>query len=153
MWELSMDPSKGRPSYEKLFELQYNLRKNRFSSEKQTSVPGESEEMKWIERGPGNVGGRTKGMMFDPNDSSSETAYAGGVSGGLFKNTSHKEFPTTFPFQTLLMIQIIHKYFMLELENRTPEPTLLEMAFGNPLTAEIHGLIYLVVNLKLKLHM
>ena len=88
MWELSMDPSKGRPSYEKLFELQYNLRKNRFSSEKQTSVPGESEEMKWIERGPGNVGGRTKGMMFDPNDSSSETAYAGGVSGGLFKNTN-----------------------------------------------------------------
>ena len=88
MWELSMDPSKGRPSYEKLFELQFDLRKKRFNSEKQTSVPGESEEMKWIERGPGNVGGRTKGMMFDPNDSSSETAYAGGVSGGLFKNTN-----------------------------------------------------------------
>ena len=88
MWELSMDPATGRPSYEKLFELQFNLRKKRFSSEKQTSVPGESEEMKWVERGPGNVGGRTKGMMFDPNDSSSETAFAGGVSGGLFKNTN-----------------------------------------------------------------
>ena len=44
--------------------------------------------MKWKERGPGNVGGRTKGLMFDPNDSSSETVFAGGVSGGLFKNTN-----------------------------------------------------------------
>ena len=88
MWELSMDPAKGRPSYEKLFELQFEQRKKRFSSIKQTSVPGESEEMKWVERGPGNVAGRTKGMMFDPNDSSSETAFAGGVSGGLFKNTN-----------------------------------------------------------------
>ena len=26
--------------------------------------------MKWNERGPNNVGGRTKGLMFDPNDSS-----------------------------------------------------------------------------------
>ena len=32
--------------------------------------------MKWNERGPNNVGGRTKGMMFDPNDSTSETIIA-----------------------------------------------------------------------------
>ena len=88
MWELSMNPIEGRPNIEKLFELQYNLKKNRIESAKSNSVPGESDEMKWISRGPGNVGGRTKGMMFDPNDSSDETVFAGGVSGGLFKNTS-----------------------------------------------------------------
>ena len=29
--------------------------------------------MKWVSRGPYNVGGRTKGLMFDPNDESDET--------------------------------------------------------------------------------
>ena len=43
--------------------------------------------MKWIQRGPINVGGRTKAMMFDPNDSTNETVFSGGISGGLFKNT------------------------------------------------------------------
>ena len=88
MWELSMNPMEGKPNLEKLFELQYELRKNRFNSKKSPLVPGESNEMKWNERGPGNVGGRTKGLMFDPNDGSSETVFAGGVSGGLFKNTN-----------------------------------------------------------------
>ena len=49
-------------------------------------VPGQSEEMKWIKRGPINVGGRTKPAMFDPNDSSNKKVFAGGVSGGLFVN-------------------------------------------------------------------
>ena len=88
MWELSMNPIEGKPNPEKLFELQYELRKTRFNSKKSPLVPGESSDMKWKERGPGNVGGRTKGLMFDPNDGSSETVFAGGVSGGLFKNTN-----------------------------------------------------------------
>ena len=88
MWELSMNPIEGRPNIENLFELQYNLKKNRSESPKFSSVPGENEKMKWVSRGPGNVGGRTKGLMFDPNDTSDETVFAGGVSGGLFKNTS-----------------------------------------------------------------
>ena len=88
MWELSIDPIEGRPTIEKLYELQEKLLKNRKESVRKTLVPGESEEMKWVERGPNNVAGRTKGIMFDPNDSTDETVFAGGVSGGLFKNTN-----------------------------------------------------------------
>ena len=88
MWELSMNPIEGRPNIEKLFELQYDLKKSRIESIKSNSVPGESDELKWVSRGPGNVGGRTKGLMFDPNDSNDETVFAGGVSGGLFKNSN-----------------------------------------------------------------
>jgi len=88
MWELSMNPIEGRPNIEKLFELQYDLNKSRMKSIRSNSVPGESEEFKWVSRGPGNVGGRTKGLMFDPNDSNDETVFAGGVSGGLFKNSN-----------------------------------------------------------------
>jgi hypothetical protein len=41
----------------------------------------------WVERGPDNVGGRTRALLFDPNDSQYKTVYAGSVSGGLWKST------------------------------------------------------------------
>ena len=74
--------------------------------------------MKWVSRGPNNVGGRTKGLMFDPNDENDETVFAGGVSGGLFKTQifqmeipqsgyTFKEFPKTFRCLLLFMIQMI----------------------------------------------
>ena len=88
MWELSIDPIVGRPMIGKLYKLQEDLQKNRMNSARKTLVPGESAEMAWNERGPNNVGGRTKGIMFDPNDATDETVFAGGVSGGLFKNTN-----------------------------------------------------------------
>ena len=89
MLELSMNPLTGRAEPEKLFELRKQLenQSDRISS-RSGAVPGENEEMQWIQRGPVNVGGRTKGIMFDPNDPSNETVFAGGVSGGIFKNTN-----------------------------------------------------------------
>jgi len=38
----------------------------------------------WEERGPNNVGGRTRAIMFDPNDPSHKKVWAGGVAGGLW---------------------------------------------------------------------
>jgi len=40
----------------------------------------------WQERGPNNVGGRTRALMFDPNDSLNKKVWAGSVSGGLWYN-------------------------------------------------------------------
>ena len=40
----------------------------------------------WNSEGPMNVGGRTRTFMFDPNDTNNERVFAGGVSGGLWKN-------------------------------------------------------------------
>lgn len=40
----------------------------------------------WVERGPYSVGGRVRGIMFDPNDASGKKVWAGGVSGGLWYN-------------------------------------------------------------------
>ena len=88
IWELSMNPMTGKPDIDDLFELQFNLNKSNNPLIKSFTVPGESDEMSWISRGPSNVGGRTKGLMFDPNDKNDETVFAGGVSGGLFKNTN-----------------------------------------------------------------
>ena len=41
----------------------------------------------WTERGPNNIGGRTRAIMFDPNDITKKKVWAGGVAGGLWYNT------------------------------------------------------------------
>jgi photosystem II stability/assembly factor-like uncharacterized protein len=44
-----------------------------------------SEELNWVQRGPGNVGGRTRTIIIDPSDDSGNTWFAGSVSGGIWK--------------------------------------------------------------------
>ncbi len=46
-----------------------------------------SESYEFIERGPGNVPGRTRGLVIDPDDNTHRTWYAGGVGGGIWKTT------------------------------------------------------------------
>ena len=41
-------------------------------------------EVNWIERGPNTIGGRTRALLLDPNDSSNKKLWAAGVSGGLW---------------------------------------------------------------------
>ncbi|MDA9001705.1 hypothetical protein N9I99_01015, partial [Flavobacteriaceae bacterium] len=48
MWELSMNPITGKTEIDNLFETQYEINKSRNLSVKSFSVPGESEEMKWV---------------------------------------------------------------------------------------------------------
>lgn len=43
-------------------------------------IPG----IDWVERGPDNIGGRTRALMFDPNDATNKKVWAGGVGGGLW---------------------------------------------------------------------
>jgi photosystem II stability/assembly factor-like uncharacterized protein len=43
--------------------------------------------IEWIMRGPANVGGRTRGLIVDPDDPSYLTWYAGSASGGTWKTT------------------------------------------------------------------
>jgi photosystem II stability/assembly factor-like uncharacterized protein len=47
-----------------------------------SQIPG----IVWHERGPNNIGGRTRAVMFDPNDASNKKIWAGGVAGGLWFN-------------------------------------------------------------------
>jgi photosystem II stability/assembly factor-like uncharacterized protein len=41
----------------------------------------------FTERGPGNVPGRTRGLIVDPDDATNQTWYAGSASGGIWKTT------------------------------------------------------------------
>jgi photosystem II stability/assembly factor-like uncharacterized protein len=41
--------------------------------------------LNWVERGPGNVSGRTRGLIVDVSDATKKTWFAGSVSGGVWK--------------------------------------------------------------------
>lgn len=83
-WVLTMNPELGRPTPNKVAELQKELLNTKFASR----TPGDKADNLWIDRGPNNVGGRTRAIMFDPNDAGDNTVFAGGVAGGLWKNTN-----------------------------------------------------------------
>jgi hypothetical protein len=87
-WELTMNPETGRPTPENLISLRKKLDRERREASDLGRVSGDGTDNNWVERGPTNVGGRTRAVMFDPNDITKETVYAGGVSGGLWKNTN-----------------------------------------------------------------
>lgn len=85
-WELTMNPATGNPEPSKVLELQsIRNKKNKSISSR---PPGDLINNSWEERGPNNVGGRTRVVLFDPNDINNEIVYAGGVSGGLWKNNN-----------------------------------------------------------------
>jgi photosystem II stability/assembly factor-like uncharacterized protein len=87
-WELTMNPETGRPTFENLSEIKQSIAEQRESSIVAGRISGDASDNSWVERGPNNVGGRTRAIMFDPNDVTNETVFAGGVSGGLWKNTN-----------------------------------------------------------------
>lgn len=41
----------------------------------------------WVERGPANFSGRTRGLIVDPDDPTDSTWFAGSVGGGIWKTT------------------------------------------------------------------
>ena len=81
-WELKMDPTTGKPHPERLFALQEALNLKNVANKN----PGSADWNNWEERGPNNVGGRTRAIMYDPNDLTNKRVFAGGVSGGLWVN-------------------------------------------------------------------
>lgn len=78
----TMDPALGYPTPEKLLPV-YNQVQQFLQTE--VSTPG-AASTPWMERGPNNVGGRTRAIMVDPNASSGNKVWAGGVTGGLWYN-------------------------------------------------------------------
>ncbi len=76
---MTMDPALGYPTPEKLHTAYAELKAQK---RKKSDTP----LLVWQERGPGNVGGRTRAIMYDPNDPSENKVWAGAVTGGLWYN-------------------------------------------------------------------
>ncbi|SNT14546.1 Por secretion system C-terminal sorting domain-containing protein [Ekhidna lutea] len=77
-FEMTKDPALGFPPSERLFTAKD------YANNLMTRSRAASSE--WTERGPNNFGGRTRAIMFDPNDSFNKKVWAAGVGGGLWYN-------------------------------------------------------------------
>ena len=80
--EKTMDPSTGTVPAERLL-IAYNYANTLRNDHKKTRGPVSG--ITWTERGPNNVGGRTRALIYDKNDASLKTVWAGSVGGGLWK--------------------------------------------------------------------
>lgn len=80
-YEMTMDPNLGYVPNQRRFAA-YKETQRRLANKR--AIQG----VTWNERGPNNVGGRTRALMFDPNDATSKKVWAGGAGGGLWYNTN-----------------------------------------------------------------
>jgi trimeric autotransporter adhesin len=80
-FQRTKDPSTGTVPRERLLEANDQV-KQYYS--KDFAITG----INWVERGPSNVGGRTRAILFDKNDATDNTLFAGGVAGGIWKCTN-----------------------------------------------------------------
>ena len=79
----TMDPkTKQLPQDRLLKAINYGVEMKRTASARK----GTETSINWESRGPKEVSGRVRAMMFDPNDTEGRTVFAGGVSGGIWKN-------------------------------------------------------------------
>ncbi|MDQ6844854.1 MAG: T9SS type A sorting domain-containing protein [Bacteroidota bacterium] len=78
-FEKTKDPATNTVPRERLLDADSKVKQ--FYANKTNAISG----INWIERGPGNVGGRTRAIIFDKNDNTGNTIFAGGVSGGIWK--------------------------------------------------------------------
>lgn len=81
---LSMNPNTGRPTPENLEFIRRDLEQLR-QDMLTGRIPGDASDNNWVERGPNNVGGRTRAIIFD-TAAGANAVVAGGVSGGLWRN-------------------------------------------------------------------
>ena len=91
----TIDTISGENKFYTLSKVRDEIKDGKFSPKKPISllrdvnISGRSTSVNntpWQERGPYSVGGRTRAILFDPNDTTGKRVFAGGVSGGLWVN-------------------------------------------------------------------
>ena len=78
---MTVDPELQRVPVERLYDAYLTARE----LQEQLAFKSGSEPIEWEETGS-NMGGRTRAVMWDPNDAAGKKAWAGGVTGGLWYN-------------------------------------------------------------------
>ena len=82
-WEITHDPATQTIPAHRLVDARESLNSRAFRGYIR-------EQDTWMSLGPADVGGRTRAILIDANDSTGNTVFAGSVSGGLYKTTKFK---------------------------------------------------------------
>lgn len=80
---ITRDPALGYVPRERL-QFAFDKQKQQRAMRTTAAMAGAVSTATWVERGPSNVGGRTRAILFDPNDATKKKVWAGGVGGGLW---------------------------------------------------------------------
>ncbi len=67
------------------YEGNYLIDEFKKAKERLGQLKTTTAQLDWKERGPGNVGGRTRSLVIDPKDLTGNTWFAGSVSGGVWR--------------------------------------------------------------------
>lgn len=93
----TIDPVTGENKFQSLVKLNNEIKSGKYAPKQNIFFLGNIisssnqrinsiNNTQWFERGPYSVGGRTRAILFDPNDATGKRVFAGGVSGGLWVN-------------------------------------------------------------------
>ncbi len=82
-FEITRDPATMSIPRERLWEA-YNYAEQLRAVSQSGKVAG-ALSLSWMERGPSNVGGRTRAILVDLNDATRKTVFSAGVGGGVWK--------------------------------------------------------------------
>jgi hypothetical protein len=81
----TQDPATGTVPYERLNAARQQINSQLAATNgTPATTNGGIPNVTWQERGPGNVGGRTRTLLFDPNDATHKKVWAGSPAGGLW---------------------------------------------------------------------
>ncbi len=69
------------------YDLNYKLVETEKAKKQNRLNKSTTSTLNWIERGPGNVAGRARGLIIDPDDATGNTWFVGSVGGGIWKTT------------------------------------------------------------------
>ncbi len=69
------------------YKMNYRLEELKKAKDRNHLLKSTQEIYPWVQRGPGNVGGRTRSILIDPDDNTHNTWLTGSVSGGIWKTT------------------------------------------------------------------
>ncbi|VAX28834.1 Glycosyl hydrolase, BNR repeat precursor, partial [hydrothermal vent metagenome] len=78
-----------KPSYKRNYRFEEFMKAKKQASLMKSAGNSVSslDVLNWIERGPANVGGRTRSIVVDPDDATFGTWYAASVGGGVWRTT------------------------------------------------------------------
>lgn len=89
---MTMDPTTKEVPTDRLVTAFNNLKESQSGRFAADAIPGVS----WTELGPDNIGGRTRALMWDPNDVNNQKLWAAGVAGGIWFNTDVTDVNTSW---------------------------------------------------------
>ncbi len=79
---------KTAPEYPRNYKIKQLLKTRSITSTRLLNKIANTQALNWMERGPGNVSGRTRSIIVDPDDPYHNIWFAGSVSGGIWKTTN-----------------------------------------------------------------